>query len=351
MPDIAQIDKNFEVKTEIGSELVYYNALSAPFSVHGLMHDGEIYRRMPKEVAERVNPGVAGLHRHTAGGRVRFVTNSPKVAFRAKMHNIGKMPHFAFSGSAGFDLYEKVDGEQRFIKGLVPPIAIEDGYSGAIELGAPKMRELTFNFPQYAGVYTLEIGINDGAVLEPAPEYTVSKPIVFYGSSITQGACATRPGNSYENIISREFDCDYINLGFSGHAKGETAMAEYIAGLDMSAFVYDYDYNAPTPEHLRATHEPMFKIIRASHPTLPIIMMSRPTYTPDAEWQERLEIIKTTYNNAKALGDENVYLITGKELTAISRYDTTVDTVHPTDFGFYSISVALSRVLHKIFDK
>ena len=351
MSDIAKIDKNFEIKTEIGSELIYHSVLNAPFSLHGLLHDGEMYRRMPRAVADSVNPGVAGLHRHTAGGRVRFITNSPKVAFKARMHNVGKMPHFAFSGSAGFDVYERVDGELRFIKGLVPPIAIEDGYSGTIDLGETKTRELLFNFPQYAGVYDLEIGINEGATLEAPAPYTVEKPIVFYGSSITQGACATRPGNSYENILSREFDFDYVNLGFSGHAKGEENMARYIAGLDMSAFVYDYDYNAPNPEHLERTHEPMFKIIREAHPDLPIIIMSRPTYTPDGEWRRRLEIITQTYENAKKSGDKNVYLITGKELTEISKYDTTVDTVHPTDFGFYSISVALSKVFKKIFNK
>ena len=87
-------------------------------------------------------------------------------------------------------------------------------------------------------------------MLKDAPEYRIKKPVVYYGSSITQGGCASKPGSSYESILSRRFDCDYINLGFSGTAKGEDEIVDYIKGLEMSVFVMDYDHNAPTTEHL-----------------------------------------------------------------------------------------------------
>ena len=345
MSDITKIDKNFEVKSESGDGLEYYNTLSAPFSTHGLLHDGVMYRRIPEDVAKRVSPGVEGVHKHTSGGRVRFVTNSRRVGFVAKMHSAWSLNNEAAAGSKGFDLYERVDGKIRFLKGLVPPQNMDGGYGTVIDFGTSEKRELIFNFPQYAGVYSFEVGIENGAELEAPTPYKISTPIVFYGSSITQGACATRPGNSYENFVSRELDCDYINLGFSGNAKAEPAIAEYVAGLDMSVFVYDYDYNAPDVEYLKRTHEPMFKTVRAAHPNLPVIIMSRPVPTPNTE---RVAVIRQTYENALKAGDKNVYLITGEELTEISGYDTTVDNVHPTDLGFYSMSRAIIEVLKNI---
>ena len=153
---------------------------------------------------------------------------------------------------------------------------------------------------------------------------------------------------SYQAIVSRKFDYDYINLGFSGNAKAEDEIAEYISNLDMSVFVYDYDYNAPSEEHLRRTHEKMFKTIRKKQPFLPVIMMSRPKYyLTDAE-QERRSIIEITYKNAVSARDKNVYLIDGEALTELCKDEGTVDGTHPTDFGFVSMANAVSKILANI---
>jgi hypothetical protein len=128
-------------------------------------------------------------------------------------------------------------------------------------------------------------------------------------------------------------------------------MMDYIDSIDMSVFVYDYDYNAPTVEHLLKTHERGFKKIREAHPTLPIIMLSRPTPTLEPEgYLERYEIIKQTYENARASGDKNVYLICGTELFKACGGDGTVDGVHPTDFGFHSMADAMIPVLEEILN-
>ena len=178
--------------------------------------------------------------------------------------------------------------------------------------------------------------------------YRIEKPVVYYGSSITQGGCASRPGSAYESILSRRFSCDHINLGFSGNAKGEKEMAEYISGLDMAVFVYDYDHNAPSVEHLQMTHEPMFKRIRSAHPDLPIVMMSRPRPKLSPKEEQRLEIIRTTYRNALQSGDRNVYLIDGRTLMQMAGNEGTVDTDHPTDFGFTSMAKTISEVFEQI---
>ena len=147
-------------------------------------------------------------------------------------------------------------------------------------------------------------------------------------------------------------DMNFINLGFGGLAKGEAAMAEYIASLDMAAFVYDYDFNAPTVEHLTATHEPFFKIIREKNPTLPIIMFSRPCSfrTGEADTAARFAVVKQTYDNAKAAGDENVYILNGLDFFPEYGPECTVDGTHPNDFGYRFMAEKISATLKKILD-
>ncbi len=342
MSNIAELDKNFKIETKIDKpDIKFLDARSSPFKIYGVFYENGKFRRMPEEIAKTVSAGVYGLHANTAGGRLRFKTNSPYVAISAKMENIGKMSHFALCGSAGFDIY--ADGE--FKASYRPPFDMEDGYESVIDLGSREMREITINFPLYSDVRELFVGLADSAeIAEPSP-YRVEKPVVFYGSSITQGGCASRPGTSYQGFLSRWLSADHINLGFSGSARGEDEIADYIKGLDMSVFVYDYDHNAPDADHLERTHERMFKRIREVNPSLPIIIISmpKPYLTPDQ--LHRLEIIRRTYDNAAASGDENVYFIDGRTLLTLAGTDGSVDFTHPNDLGFFSMASRILEVL------
>ena len=342
--NIAKIDKNFAVQTTIQKDdVVFYNAENAPFQVFGLSYDGQCYCRLPEKVAKSVSDRVLALRAHTAGGRVRFSTNSSYVAIHAVMPHVGRMGHFALSGSSGFDLY--VDGE--YVKTFVPSVKMQGGYESVVELGSRKMRNITINFPLYSSVAALEIGLQETAEIARHPDYRIKKPVAFYGSSITQGGCASRPGNCYTAILSRKLDADHVNLGFSGSGKGEREIAEYIASLSMSCFVYDYDHNAPDAAHLEATHERMFKIIREKHPQLPIIIMTRPKYQLPTD-DERAAVIKATYTHAKEAGDENVYFLGGPTLMAMAEGEGTVDGTHPNDLGFASMAKALEPLLKEI---
>lgn len=345
--DISLIDKNFAVDNEIDKTgLAFYSAEDKPFVIYGIFREGDRFRRLPEAVAEKVSKGVFGLHDRTAGGRVRFATDSDKIAIRAKMPVINRSAHFPLTGSSGFDLY--ADG--KFVKSFRPPFTMEEGYESLLELGEAKRREITINFPLYSSVNFLEIGLSEGAeIWEPAP-YRPLKPIVYYGSSITQGGCASRPGRSYQSVIERRLNCDYINLGFSGNAKGEQIMADHIKNLPMSVFVFDYDHNAHRAENLLETHEPFFRTVREANPDLPIVMMNRPKfYLTEAE-KERRAIIETTYQNALKAGDKNVYFISNEELCALCADEGTVDGCHPTDFGFASMAIAIGDVLEKILN-
>lgn len=345
MSDFAAIDANFKVETQIAQDdLRFYDPRQAPFQICGIFYEDGKFRRLPEAVAKATSAGVLRLHAATAGGRVCFQTDSPYVAIHTKMPRISRMSHFALTGTAGFDLY----AADRYMGTFAPPFDMQDGYESIIRFGASQMREITINMPLYSEVSELYIGLQEGAAILPPKAYKPIKPIVYYGSSITQGGCASRPGAAYESIISRRLNVDYVNLGFSGNALGEQTMAEYIASLPMSVFVYDYDHNAPTPEHLQATHEKMFLTVRKAHPDIPIVMMTRPKiYLSDAEVQRR-EIVRTTYHNAKDRGDQNVYLLLGSDLMANCGNEGTVDNCHPTDFGFASMAHALGDLLETL---
>lgn len=342
---IEAFDTHFTLTVPDEAQMTYYDVLEAPFSIHGMLHDKEGYYRLPPDIAARANEGVASLSLHTAGGRVRFLTDADRIALRAEMRDVSKMPHFAFTGSAGFDLYANNVYRGTF----VPPLEIETGYSAEMMIGTDGLREITIHFPLYSGVKKLEIGLPSGSKLGNAGQYRTADPVVYYGSSITQGGCASRPGNAYPNILSRLLSCDHLNLGFSGSARGESCMAEYIAGLTMSAFVLDYDHNAPDPAHLEATHSAFFRIIRERNPILPVFLLSRPQPNPNKDDLVRREIVRKTWKNATQTGDRNVYFIDGTKMLSLFGGDGgTVDNCHPNDMGFYCMAKTLEPALRHV---
>lgn len=345
MSEIEKIDKNFAVNTADTEDMIYFSCTEKPFRLYGISAVKNGFERMPGDIAQKVNDGVKRLNTNTAGGRVRFMTDSEYISIRAKMTSIGKMPHFALTGSAGFDLYS----DNNYIGTFVPPFNISDGYESKLMTGISGMHLITLDFPLYSSVSSLDIGLCAGAQLSAPADYRITRPVVYYGSSITQGGCASRPGNSYESIISRELDCDYINLGFSGSAHGEKAMAEYIAGLDMSAFVLDYDHNSPGVQHLESTHYPMYQTVRRQNPDVPVIMLSRPQSRLNDEEKRRRDVILKTYLKARGDGDSNVYFIDGGEILNIFGGDSgTVDNCHPNDLGFMCMAKAIGAVLKKV---
>lgn len=318
------IDENMIIKPVICEGGVrFYSVTEPPFSLHGVWFDTDSFYRIPRGVSERVSANILDMCDTTAGGRVRFKTDSPNLAIRAKVRCDEAVSVMAPIAVKGFDVY--ADGV--FEKPVVPEYSLSRGtVATAFSFSDSKMREITVNFPLYAAVEELFIGVSETASVLSAEPYRYSTPVVFYGSSITNGAAASRPGMTYESILSRRLGFDYVNLGFGGSAKGEENMAEYIASLDMSVFVYDYDYNAPTPEHLLATHERFFKIFRKKHPNTPVIMISAPKYKECEDRERRYEIIKRTYENAVASGDRNVYLLRGSDFFFGLDADFTVDS-------------------------
>jgi len=361
MKRIDEIDTNMKTIVRIDrSDVFWRDAACGLFDIRGLYSpylekEPPVYSRLPDEIGLNTSEGVAGLYRHTAGGRVRFMTDSEYVAIRCIWDGVQYYNRMPASGSRGFDIYVYKNGRNRYYRSFVPPAqpAPEtEGYESLLRFYTREEREITINFPLYNGVRTLEIGLEPGAAVQPGRSYRTDRPVVYYGSSITQGGCASRPGNSFPAMISELLDTDHINLGFSGSAKGERLMAEYIASLEMSAFVMDYDNNAPSPEWLQLTHYPFYRIIRDAQPELPIICVSRPDKPIEDEGvAQRRETVRNTVARAMAEGDRHICFVDGGEFFAGGDGDMcTVDSTHPTDLGFYYMAETLAPVVERMLN-
>ena len=353
MKRIEDIDRNFRINCGIPEDYVGYPAGASPARVCGLHPDPEgRFCRLPVEFLSECSEGVQTLAWHLAGGCIRFSTDSAGLGVIWQITEKGNMPHFTASAQSGADLYEDTGAGYRHVKNLVP--AMDEGcgcklmQSGYADLPGG-MRDYVLYLPLYNSLTALSLYVAPGASVGPGRTPAFEKPIVYYGSSITQGGCACRPGSCYTNIVARRLDAEQRNLGFSGNGKGEENMAKYIASLEMSAFVMDYDHNAPTPEHLAATHEPFFRIIRKAHPELPVVMMSLPDFDSKPESSAlRRGIIRRTYENALAAGDKNVYFIDGETFFGdTDRELCTVDGCHPNDLGFLRMADVLTPVLKR----
>ncbi len=326
----------------------FYSPKTEPFRIYGLCDplSDEPYHRIPTDVAKATSDGVAGLNYQTAGGRVRFVTTSNYIAIKVLNSAPSiNMVNMCMIGSSSFDVYVNRSGRDTFATVLKVPGNYRDTFEASANLPSGR-KEITLNFPLYCGVRDFWIGLDSESTLERRDDYRYEKPVLFYGSSITQGGCASRPGMAYEALISRRFDTNYLNLGFSGSARGEDAIVNYMASLDFSVFVCDYDHNAPNVEHLNNTHEKLYKAIRAAHPDVPVIFVGKPDCNPlDNDVANRRDVIYTTYHNAKTRG-EKVIFIDGYSLFAGElREECTVDGCHPNDLGMSRMADVIGKAV------
>ncbi len=353
--NIGKIDKNLafsEALTKRFPDIALYDARDCAAEISGLYHKGEggVFCRLPEKILPPLSDGIKQLAYHTAGGKVRFRTDSPYVAVKVELRSGFYMRHMPLSGSSGCDIYEGRGESSRFVKMASPNTVLDLVYEDGDRLlpnEDGQLRDITVTLPLYNGINAIYIGIKSGCDLVAPTPYKNGR-VVFYGSSITQGGCACRSGNSYDGYLSRWLDIDNFNLGFSGSARGEESVAEYIASLKPDAFVYDYDHNAPDAEWLANTHGRFFDIFRKGCPDVPVIFMSRPLihFDTKVDGEARREIIRETYNRAVVAGDRNVYFIDGNAMfPADMREYCTVDKSHPNDLGFMYMAKAVEAPL------
>ena len=357
---LEDVNENFKEESTLGLEnLVYHDIKEEPFQIYGA--DAETFKRdglwrIPEDVAKECEL-IWGAN-CTAGFRVRFQTDSEYVAVKvifvdAVGDRLGGLTRMAC------DLYVDYNNVSQFAKRLKPGNDVKDCYEGVAHFETRKKRYFTLYLPTYEMVKEVYIGLEDGADIGPGRKYLDVKPVVYYGSSITQGGTCHRPGNTYQSIISRRNNIDYKNLGFSGRGLAQIPIMEYIAGLDMSVFVYDsLNVKKRDLEFLKNVHERGYKIVREKNPDLPIIIVSLPRcddiHSEEGRKFKRLRrvIEMQTYINAVNNGDENLYFIDGPQFFNVPDGDIcTTDGSHPTDYGFLRMADLIGNEIDRILRK
>lgn len=315
-------------------------------------NDTEAYfDRLPGRAKPVVREAVWNLSRHSAGMMVRFRTDATEihVDYGVTSSNLA-MPHMPATGMSGLDLYAAdTDGTWKWVAVVAP--ATQQVKKKIVSGLAAGERDYAIYLPLYNGTEFLKIGVPAGAKFQPiAPRTT--KPIVFYGTSITHGACASRPGMPHPSILGRRLNTPTINLGFSGNGRMEANVGQFLIELDPSVYVIDCLPNMSADE-VTANTQPLVKQLRTAHPETPIVLVEDRSYS--GSWlitsqRERNEssrkALKAQYQLLLDAGTERLSYIDGESLLGADRDDTT-DGSHPSDLGFYRHADVFEPVLRE----
>jgi lysophospholipase L1-like esterase len=326
-----------------------------PMQVNGLPwfaeNNSELIR-LPVKLKDSYREPVWDLAQSPSGGRIRFRTNATAIAIRLEYPNPPGMANMHAFGQTGVDLY--IDGVYRGTA-----IAARDAAPGKTQEhtyfeNQPRAeREVTLYLPLYMPVKVLAIGLDAEAKILPPSPLRIAKPLVFYGTSITQGGCASRSGMSYQAILGRMLDADFVNLGFSGNGLGEPELARAVASIDASYFVLDFAQNNKTVESLAENYAPFLETIRASHPDTPVLVITpiysaRESWSRDARLEGMRELIRQAAASRIAAGDRHLEIVEGTDLLGPSRGDGLVDGTHPNDLGFQWMAEGLAGRIAKV---
>lgn len=317
--------------------------------VYGLpwfKEESPVLRRLPSRLKDTFRVDVWNLAQDPAGGRIRFQTDSEHVSIRAKVSDNTVMNHITRIGQSGFDIY--ADG---YFMGSAAPddhgVISADWHVGA----AKKVRGIEISMPLYKSVAIESVGVDDGASISDPKPFRIPKPVVFYGTSITQGGCASTPGTSYQSFISRWLDIDFVNLGFSGNGRGEPELAAAIHEIDASCVVLDFWANVGAVDY--GERLPGFVgPIRENHPELPIIVITpfffSGDYIDDSTHARQRKDAEAFVKLHQKQGDKHIYCFDG--LKMISKEETygLVDGVHATSLGFYFMAKGFTPFLKRV---
>ncbi|SFI29590.1 SGNH/GDSL hydrolase family protein [Planctomicrobium piriforme] len=332
--------------------VVWYDVSTLPLEGQGWTDTASRYDRLPARAEAMVRPAVWSLAQNSAGLSVRFITDATKIRARWTLRSDRiAMSHMAATGVSGVDLYVRSEGKWHFLAvGRPAQFPVNDVLltQGLV----PGEKEFRLSFPLYNGVEKVEIGIPPSATFRAPDPLPKQKPIVFYGTSITQGGCASRPGMSYPAILGRRMEMPVINLGFSGNGKSEPEMATLLAELDPALYVIDCLPNLETAQAVERL--PGFiATLRAAHPQTPILLVENFIYTNspfvaerDAKQRTSTEFLQEFHARLKADGDQHLFIVSAENLIGTDG-EATVDALHPTDAGFLRMADVLEPAIRQ----
>jgi lysophospholipase L1-like esterase len=334
--------------------LRWVSASDSRLEIKGLPFFGENegnWWRFPKRADGAIPSYVWETSKSSSGARILFRSNSSSVAVRYTCHTpAGNHPNIHSYGEAAIDAY--VDGN--YIASLVPTGVgeVEEYIFAGVEKGE---REICLYLPLFAQVTIKEIGLDSGATIQSPAAFAVSRPVVFYGTSITHGGCASHPGLSYEAILCRRLNLDFVNFGFNGCGRGEKEVGAIISEVDASCFVLDFSQNNDSVESLRENYLPFINVLRSRHPQTPIICVTPIYWTPELPGAARgnihesmREVIREAVKTRIGSGDNNIYLVEGYELLGPEQGDGLTDGLHPNTLGFYWMANGLESYIKNI---
>ncbi|RAP52091.1 MAG: hypothetical protein BZ137_09230 [Methanosphaera sp. rholeuAM130] len=279
------------------------------------------------------------------GVRLRFNTDSKRLIFKVELKRKWDYQKLNNLNSSGFDVY-CIDGTSYIHQEVFSP---GHGYNiFAKEITTPENGNICIYLPSYNSINRFYIGIEKDCKINEL-NYPKNKqlPIIFYGNSVTQGAAASRSGNSFPNIVSRKLNRDIVNLSCSSCCKGTQNTADLIGSMNCHAIIIDYTQNAYDTNIFRNTHERFYKKIRQYHPDIPIILLTTANFNFWRAYNDFDVIVENTYNNA-IFRSENTFLINQKELFNEDEYDyVAVDKSHFTDYGMFKIAERICDIIRE----
>ena len=330
-----------QAQTQADDPIAWRDVRSLTVEGQGWSEVKSPFDRLPAKAEGVVRPPVWSNSRHSAGICVRFVTDSPKIHARWKLTSANlAMHHMPATGVSGLDLYARDDnGQWRWVAVGIPDAAEN---TKAIVQGLKEgRREYMLYLPLYNGVTSVEVGVPKDRELAPGEPRKAGRerPIVFYGTSITHGGCASRPGMAYPALIGRRLDVPVINLGFSGSGTMDQSMSDLLVELDAAAYIIDCLPNMK-PDDVTARTEPLVKTIRKTRPDTPILLVEDRFYTNGyfLEGNRRHNeanhaALRAAYERLLAEGVKGLFYLEGGPQLGDDG-EATVDGSHPTDLGF-----------------
>lgn len=360
--EISKVDENFKINNQDNKNLKWINPKNSNLvKVYGLnwFYKDFRYHRFPKETDETIK-NLSGsldvLTANTSGGSIAFYSNTKTLKIKVKLSYMFHMGHMPYTGQAGFDLYlGKSFNELKFYRSSnfdFNNYEYEFTFFENAEINDINLHML--NFPLYASVDEVLIGIDEDATIYSEENlFPNSGKIVFYGTSITQGGCASLPGSSYTQVVARHLGYECLNFGFSGNGKGQIEVAEILSKIEnVKMFVLNYEANVYF-DQLKQTVWNFIAKLRETYPTVPIILMSKIRFFDENHFVsvKKTEHMIRTYqrNVVKKLSqtDNNIYYYDGSKLLGSDFEEKTVDGVHPNDYGFYSIAKVVEKFIAK----
>lgn len=322
------------------------------------------YSRIPAYLKDSVRADLWERQQCSAGIGVRFATNSSRIGIRYQLYYNTHMIHMADTGLKGTDLYIwEGDSVWRHVNTNRPYLADKENKiceaTYVSNLDTTRMTEYMVYFPLYDGVNKVEVKIDDTADITRGDRKLIDADtkIVAYGTSILQGGCASRTGMAATNIMSRELNCEIVNLGFSGEGKMDQCMARAMAQIeDADMFVLDPVPNCTEMMCDTLTYD-FVNILRKARPDVPIVMVEGPIY-PYARYDSffrnylpaKNAAYRRNYERLKAENPDNLYYVTTEGLDGVED-DGTVDGIHLTDLGFRHYADKLTPILSEILNK